>query len=272
MRFSDSKTGSSAMGIRRAIVLFADIIGCSEISNNCSIQEYNSIIDEFHAICAETRDLFFPTGEYSVEEMESSIRGDEVCLILHSGKDADDYHFAPSEQETDKVLRDVKNSILFSVGLKLMWMISDYNRKRVRCSLVPRDLGIGINIGPVVFAVHPSTGRDKSSEGYSINLAKRIEGASRAGRYSKIFVCKELRYLCTENRIPIEFDDEKVFELKGITTPPYLHEIRDVIDSGMVTESPVMSELEKLSDEDIEVYFRTARINEQEFWLRKLVG
>jgi tetratricopeptide (TPR) repeat protein len=260
------------MGVKRAIILFADIIGCSEVSNNCIIEQYDNFIKEFHEICVKTRDLLFPKTEYSAEEIESSIRGDEICLILHSGKDIKKDYFSTFDEEKDKIVKDAKNSILFAVGLRLMWLISEYNRERIKCSLLPRDLGIGINIGPVMFSVHPATDRGKSSEGYSINLAKRIEGVSREGIFSKIFVCKEFKYICDENEIPVEFDKGKVFELKGITTPPYLHEIKDIIDSKIVIESLIMNELQKLPKEDIELYFQTAKINEQEFWLRKLVG
>ena len=246
------------MGVRRAPILFADIIGCSEVSNNCSIEEYDAFMNEFHEICVKTRDLIFPKNEYSVEEMESSIRGDEICLILHSGRDIEKGYFSTFNEEKDRIVKDVKNSILFAVGLKLTWLISEYNRQRIRSSLLPRDLAIGINIGPVMFSVHPATGREKSSEGYSINLAKRIEGAAREGVHSKIFVCKEFKYICDENEIPVEFDKERVFELKGITTPPYLHEIKDIIDSKIVTESPIMNELRTLPKEEIGVYFQTA--------------
>ena len=260
------------MGVRRAIILFADIIGCSEVSNNRSIEDYDVFINEFHDICVKTRDLLFPKKEYSVEEIESSIKGDEICLILHSGRDIESDYFSSFEIEKDKIVKDVSNSILFAVGIKLTWLISQYNRERIKCSLLPRDLGIGIDIGPVSFSVHPATGREKSSEGYSINLAKRIEGVSRAGKHSKIFISKEIKYICNENNIPIEFETEKVFDLKGITTPPYLHEIKDIIDSKIVTDSSIMNELKGLPSQYIELYYKTAIINEQEFWLRKLVG
>jgi len=260
------------MGIKKAVTLFADIVGASEVSNNCSIDEYDEFIDEFHDICKKTRDLIFPTSEYSVEEMESSIKGDEICLILHSGKDFESVSAFAQEKEEDELIKDVKNAILFAVGLKLMWLISEYNRKRIRCWLVPRRLAVGINVGPVMFRVHAATGREKSSEGYTINLAKRIEGIAREGQYSKIFVCKEFRYICEHNDSPVEFDKERLFELTGITTPPYLHEIKDILDSKIVTGSVVMKELEGLPKEDIELYYQTAEVNEQEFWLRKLVA
>jgi len=260
------------MGIRKAVILFADIVGASEVSNNCSIDEYDSFIDEFHDICKKTRDLIFPTSEYSVEEIESSIKGDEICLILHSGKDFGSVSAFAQKKEEEGLIKDVKNAILFAVGLKLMWLISEYNRKRIHCWLVPRQLAVGINVGPVMFRVHAATGREKSSEGYTINLAKRIEGIAREGQYSKIFVCKEFRYVCEHNDGPVEFDRERLFELKGITTPPYLHEIEDILDSKIVTGSVVMKELEGLPKEDIELYYQTAEVNEQEFWLRKLVA
>lgn len=260
------------MGIRRAVVLFADIIGCSEVSNNCSIIQYDKFLSQFQAICEETVNHLFPKNEYSVEKFERTIKGDEICLILHSGSDIESDYFTDKDGKNAYLIKDINNAVLFAIGLQLTWLASKYNQERIKDLLLPRGIGVGINIGPVMFETHPAADRNKTSEGYAINLAKRIEGASRKGEYSKILVCKELRYLCKQNDIQIEFGNDFRFNPKGITTPPHLNEIKDIKDSNYVIKSPMFKLINNLKEELIESYYNTAMINEQEFWLRKLVG
>ena len=260
------------MGVRKATIVIADIIGCAEVSNNMNIVDYDKFLKQFHGVAKRVEKLLFPMEEYTVEEFEHTVRGDETCLIIHSGGDLGTSNNNLDEKQKSFIHKDVKNAILFALSLKLLWLISNYNQQRVKDNLIPRDLGIGINHGPVVFAVHPATGRDRSSEGYSINLTKRVEGASRKGTCSKIFVSKEVKYLAKESDLPLTFDEGDSYELKGITTPPHLHEITNIEDSKFVLESPVMKELAKLPKKDLERYYNTAIINDQEFWLRKLVG
>jgi len=259
------------MGVRQSVVLFADIIGCSEISNNCNIVEYDKIISEFHNTCAAACSILFPTNEYSSNEIEITIRGDELCLILHSGLDVatDNYWAVPVNKAS--IIKDVQQAVRLAFGLKLLWLISNYNKARMKCALLPRDIGIGINIGPVMFSVHPSPVRQNTSEGYSINLAKRIEGISRLGYHSKIFVCRELAHICSTNDVLVAFTEGKIYEIKGITTPPYLHEIKDINDNKIVTKSAIMQELKKITQDDLELYYNAACTYIHEFWLRKLV-
>lgn len=260
------------MGIRRATILFADIIGCSEVSNNIAITDYDKFIVHFHDIAMKAQELLFPKSRYTLEEFEFSVKGDEVCLILHSGQAID---LNKSNQEEGNKLayqNDVRNAILFAFSLKLLWLVGKHNMERIKSALLPRDIAIGINYGPLVFATHPATARQKSSEGFSINLAKRIEGASREGKCSKVFVSKEIKYLAEQANVPVAFDEGVVYPLKGITTAPYLHEIIEIDDSTLITASPVMEELSKIPKEGLERYYQTAIVNDQEFWLTKLVG
>lgn len=262
------------MGLRMATILFADIVGCAEVSNELSPQKYDEFVSEFHRIGMDVQALLFPQGEYTVEEFELAVRGDEVCLILHTTPEVSGDTWVQDKAAQRKRREEVEKAVLFAVCLKMLWLVSDYNKQRVANHLLPRDIGVGIHHGPVIFAPHPATGRKKSSEGFAINLAKRIEGVSRLGQWSKIFISKEVRSLLGESNLELEFDDGRRYDLKGITTAPHLHEVIEIGNSRAVFEKApeVMKKVADASSGVIEGYYAAASVHDEDFWLRKLVG
>lgn len=50
------------MGVRRAAILFADIIDSAEVSNNCTITEYDDVISQFQKVAKEAEELLFPAA------------------------------------------------------------------------------------------------------------------------------------------------------------------------------------------------------------------
>ncbi len=201
---------------KNAIILFADIIGASEISNNCSVEDYDRYISDFHRQAIELKEIIFE-GYNEPDQMEFVTRGDEVVLILHS----------------DDKREDLRLAIIFAFYLKLAWFHGLLNRERVKDQLDPREIAIGIHQGPVIFSPHPYDKHLKekhtqtlrfSSEGYAINLAKRIEGKARMGKSSRIFLSETAHYLVDEPRQQITFEEPKQFNLKGVMAK-YLNEI-----------------------------------------------
>ncbi|MBI3815112.1 MAG: hypothetical protein HY279_11715 [Nitrospinae bacterium] len=204
-----------------ATILFADLAGCSEISNNVKVSEYNKIIREFHEISYELKGAIL--SDYSSEQIEFKASGDEVCIILHSGKS-----FSNDNEPTEESERDVGNAIRFAVGIKLKWLLSEYNIERIKNRLNPRNLGIGIHSGIVVYDENPLR-TAKSSEGYAINLAKRIEGASRSGKEWQIFLSAPVKIVLENISKGFTFmDKECLNEFKGISTPPVIYELTDI--------------------------------------------
>lgn len=209
-----------------ATILFADLAGCSEISNNVRVSEYNKIIREFHGISHRLKETVL--SDYSSDQIEFKACGDEACLILHSGNPFS-YDENPGIPQIEDSIKDVGNAIRFAVGIKLKWLLSDYNKNRMKNYLMPRNLGIGIHIGPVVFEEEKDSGEAKSSEGYAINLAKRIEGASRSGGKWQIFLSEPVKVVL--QKISNQFQCDKIDcpnEFKGISTPPTIYELADI--------------------------------------------
>ncbi len=207
-----------------ATILFADMVGCSEISNNSGVTEYNKILSQFHIIANEVKDKIL--NDYSRDKIEFKVCGDETCIILHSGKPySQDDRNLPSIEDSSE---DIKNIIRFALALKLKWLISDYNKERMRNFLTPRNLGIGIHLGQVVYEERKWS-ENKASEGYAINLAKRIEGASRKGEYWSIFLSEPVKQVLKSLNTSFDFDSVDLPEqFKGITTPPKIYELKDI--------------------------------------------
>ena len=258
----------SQKGIKcSAVILFADIIGCSEVSNNNSIERYAYILNQFHE-CARSVYKSLNLHRYSEEIVEIEAKGDEVCLILHS------YDKNFQEKEEDAIIKDTKDAIIFSISLKMLWRASEYNLERLENELIPRDIAIGINQGTVYYYKNQELDKlrktEKASEGYPINLAKRIETASREGEKSKIFVSNNIVYFANEGKIKVKFVPVPTKELKGITTVPGIHELTEIEDDfvGLIDKS--IKEI-NLKPGQWEKYERLKEMNPTDFWTDMLL-
>lgn len=164
-----------------AVILFADIIGASTISEHTSQEDYDGFICEFQKIALEVVQQNLGRYQFTPEDKafcEYSVRGDELVVILYTHDQA----------------RDLRAATSIAIGLKRQCFLSSFNRNRRGKSFY--NVGIGIHVGSVVLKRHPSIrGSDRTfnAEGYSINLTKRIEGYSRNGRISKIIMSKRVR-------------------------------------------------------------------------------
>lgn len=190
---------------RDIVILFVDVVGCSEISNHLSIKEYNEFIgclqDCFKTVCKHYRQLKYNEHEYDLFDYKT--RGDEGCLKI----------FVPREE--DLLAKDIDIAINIALDLKRLWLLTPYNQKRIRERHLPADVGIGIHAGKV-FINQDGEGESKyRPEGYAINLAKRVEGESRSGKFSHILVSESSR-----GQLYTIMDEETYrFDLPFIITP-----------------------------------------------------
>ena len=71
---------------KEAVILFADIVGCSQISNAITIKQYADFLKQYHAACKNSFDTLQKTPGFSMkepDECELYIKGDECCIFLH---------------------------------------------------------------------------------------------------------------------------------------------------------------------------------------------
>ena len=156
-----------------ATILFVDIMNSMEIANYWDTRKYNDFLNEFQYAMLR--------GIWLHKERIRKVRlaGDELVVFYYS-KD---------------VSKDIVCAIELANTLKILWYIGVINRKRVREGKKILDLGVGINTGEVINERRPTITELKklvprriTIEGLAISLAKRIEGLSRQGQYSRIMI------------------------------------------------------------------------------------
>jgi class 3 adenylate cyclase len=212
---------------RDTIILFADIMGASEVSNHKPPKEYFEFVKEFQNIfddvCKKYLSRWYPAKED--QEYVFQARGDEGLLMICPKK----------ERDTPLIVgEDVDVAVNIGLALKRRWLKSKENIKRITESkLLPIDIGIGIHLGPTW--IYQDKKEEKPNnpcgyvpEGYAINLAKRIESHSRAGKYTNIFVSSAAHGAW--RKLPDEytyiFDEQQAIRPKGITRNIPLFEVK----------------------------------------------
>lgn len=203
---------------RRIVVLFADIVGASEVSNHKTLEQYNAFLGEFHSVFMEVTKDHKATWykEHEQRYFNSSVRGDEGCVMI----------LVPGRAD---LAADVDVAVNIGLDLKRRWLLSQDNANRIRkTGLLPTDLAIGINVGKAYINDSPDGPFVYRPEGYAINLTKRIESASRAGQFTRVFVSEaargELHFLRDE--VTYTFAPQRSINPKGISRDIRVYEVK----------------------------------------------
>lgn len=213
--------------VRNTVVLFADIIGASEISNHKTPKGYFKFVEDFQKIfrkvCRKYLEKWKPYA--SKKYYLISARGDEGVLMI----------FPPADQSVLDLGEDVDAALNIAFGLKRQWLMSQENTKgRIDAGLLPIDLGIGIHLGQT-WVLEGRVAKHKhlnplgcAPEGYAINLAKRIESHSRNGKYTNVFLSNAAHgawtTLTDENLF--FFDEQQPIQAKGISQTIHVFEVK----------------------------------------------
>jgi len=154
-----------------ATILFVDIMDSVEIANYWDTRRYSDFLNEFRRV------MLRGISAYEKDIKDVQLKGDELVVFYASGD----------------VRRDVAYAVHLANMLKILWYTSRTNFGRIREGKKILDLGIGINTGevisdyrPIINGTQKFAGRRRTYEGFAISLAKRIEGFSRLGKYSRI--------------------------------------------------------------------------------------
>ena len=162
------------------LFLFADLIGSTEVAVEVAPAFYaQTYIASFHWAAQQALEYVkqtgvFPQANFTRTIEEIKIAGDEV------------FCFAPLDEITKRVdlQSQVASAVAFAYVTKLYWLASPYNLRRLLGKQFPRDIAVGIHIGPAA-AVHHGGAKDIAS--LHINVTKRIETVAREGTESRIF-------------------------------------------------------------------------------------
>jgi len=248
---------------RDTVIMFVDIMGASEVSNHKNLEDYFNFVNEFQAmfydVCSRYIARWYPEDDKKF--IRRFVRGDEGLLLMFRNTDA------------MGVASDVDAAINIALELKREWVCRRENRDRImKAGLLPINLAIGIHVGKT----HLECGEDDkwNSEGYAINLAKKVESFSREGRFTHIFLSEAahgyLSFLADE--VLYMFDDSQVFSDKGLSRDMRAYEVKHhylPTDWAQITEGGSARSKAFLDVEgvDIEVLERALSLNPMNFWL-----
>jgi len=215
----------------KALLLFTDIVDSSVHSSILGITTYARRVLKFHKLFRELGEVYFPEAvapNLLTEWGRIDLRGDEgIVFLLNTNK-----------TETELMMRAVK----FAFELKTRWLL--INREWIKSLLnipdpPPRvmDIAVGMHYGQVSSVVKQVVEDGESRIkiegiiGYSINYAKRVESASRVGRYSRIFLSKEAAHLLAYSDI---FLHKHNVSMKGVGETEEVYEVKAIIDDKTI--------------------------------------
>ena len=194
------------------VILFADIVGCSEISNYEPLEKYNRILRQFRSLFEEITNKYkkeFYASSNNID-FQSQVRGNEGHLII--------FRKSPEEANPDLWADVIDTAITIALDLKRRWLLSESNKEKINSGKHTSDIAVGINFG---HAWINKIGNNKyQPEGYAINLTKRIESHSREGAFTHIYLSEaayDKLYPLTD-KTPYTFDLPRLIKPKGI--PP----------------------------------------------------
>lgn len=167
------------------LILFADLIGSTEVAVEVAPSFYaQTYVSSYHwaarrAMAFVESKAVFPSERFSKVIRNIQIAGDEVLS------------FTPLDDENDSSKEDiVASAIAFAYVTKLYWLVSPYNLRRMIGRQFPRDMAVGIHIGPA--AIVPAAENKERIASLHINVTKRVEGKARDGKESRIFASYEV--------------------------------------------------------------------------------
>lgn len=169
------------------LILFADLVGSTDVAVEVAPSFYaQTYVASFHWATKRAMRFIkskkvFPSERFSKIIQKVKIAGDEVISFTL----LDDIQLTEKEREDI-----VASAIAFAYVTKLYWLASPYNLCRMVGKQFPRDLAVGIHIGPAAPVPMESKLIDIAS--LHINMAKRIEGKARDGQESRIFASYEV--------------------------------------------------------------------------------
>lgn len=176
------------------------------------MREYATYLDSFEDVCCGQCDYYFQTfhgGKFRRGvDYDWKFLGDELAVFVHSGRPAN----------------NVYQLVGLAITLKCGWLGMPPNMERVRCGFPSAELAAGVHTG-TVWAT-PRDGR-WFLRGSTINIAKRVESASRTGEHFRIFVSDPAFKRIGRKVRNLLFSPRQVVGMKGVVLPVAVREVRD---------------------------------------------
>ena len=216
------------------LILFGDLVGSTEVAVEVTPSFYAETYSaSYHWAVNRAFEFInnkeaFPNQQFSSQIETFKVAGDEVLSFTR----------LDSERRGNALLDTVASAVSFAWMTKMYWLASPYNLRRILGKQFPRDIAVGIHIGPAACVPVESGEQDIAS--LHINVAKRIESEARKGSESRIFASRDVADLLNEwcdkagksdleDRSPLSFTRFKPREaralIKGISKKVQLLEL-----------------------------------------------
>jgi class 3 adenylate cyclase len=209
-------------------VLFVDLVASSDFASVLGLKEYATYVDSFEQLCREQCHYFFETlhkdkGWRAGRDYDFRFLGDELVVFMH----------------TDNARQNIYQLLALAITLKCGWLGTPLNASRVAGGAPSAELAAGIHIGSV-WAKFSDGGYKR--RGFAINVAKRIESASREGQHYRIYMSDPAMKRVNRRSRNILFSPRKIVQMKGVVVPIGVYE---VVDSFLDPKTRLAPELFK---------------------------
>ena len=233
---SRNKEKNSKLFHQMATILFVDLIGSSDAASFLGVERYQVHLKRFQDIIEKAWQDLFGSSQQDNENgfckknncLKKEIKGDQGFFLFARALSKED-----DSERSEDIQNDIFDSFRLALSIKYRWQLDKRNIDQIKGNKKPFEIAIGINSGIVSFSEEQNNGSDScgyKTEGYAINLAKRIEGEARKGVYSRIFVGETTYglYSNSPGENPVRFKRQKLAPLKGIAGDIRIYEIAAV--------------------------------------------
>jgi class 3 adenylate cyclase len=208
-------------------VLFVDLVSSSDFASVLGLEEYAHYIDSFEELCRAQCDYFFRVVHANREwvdgvHYEVRFLGDELVVFMHTGR--------PHS--------DVYQLVALAISLKCGWLGTALNRQRVESGAPSAELAAGIHVGHVW--AHRTKDDEYKRRGFTINVAKRVESASREGQHFRIYVSDPAMKRVNRQSRTLLFSPRKIVQMKGVVVPVGVYELVDSFINPMKRVAPAL--------------------------------
>ncbi|GAB4281930.1 MAG: hypothetical protein Kow0029_27270 [Candidatus Rifleibacteriota bacterium] len=198
------KGKGSELGGKRvpATILFSDIRSFTTISESNDAETVVGLLNDYFAKMTRV-----------IEEHDGDIDkfiGDAIMALFISDEEK-------GRKPDMMALKAVK------CALNMMETLKKFNSERKKQGKFPIMIGVGINSGEVIAGNIGSPGRmDHTVIGDVVNVASRLEGMSKLGKFTHVIISKETLELVKDH---IEYEQLKETSVKGKTSAVQMFEV-----------------------------------------------
>jgi class 3 adenylate cyclase len=240
-------------GMLETAVLFVDLVASSEFASVLGLEAYANYVDSFEQLCRTQCAHFFETFHANKKwqfgrDYVWHFVGDELVVFMH----------------TEKATQNIYQLLALAITLKCAWLGTTLNAERLESGTATAELAAGINIGNVWARASKADEHGNvryKPRGFSINVAKRIESASREGQHFRIYMSDPAMKRVNRQARNILFSPRKILPMKGVVVPIGVYEVVDsFLDPSPRLEPNLLEGFRRVA-------YKALRANSYDLWI-----